>query len=87
VRANGSDPQTRVHLASLAMRARQFDQAEPQFQALLRAGYRPSRMHFGLAQIAEAKGDLTRAVAEYRETLKLEPGFAEAKNGLARVAR
>jgi arylsulfatase A-like enzyme/Tfp pilus assembly protein PilF len=87
VRANGSDPQTRVHLASLAMRTRQFDQAEPQFLALLRASYRPSRMHFGLAQIAEAKGDLTRAVAEYRETLKLEPGFAEAKNGLARVAR
>ena len=36
--------------------------AQPQFEALLRMGYRPSRMHFGLAQIAEAKGDAKRAV-------------------------
>ena len=57
VRANGSDPQARARLASLAMRTRQFDVARPQFEALLRMGYRPSRMHFGLAQIAEAQGD------------------------------
>jgi cytochrome c-type biogenesis protein CcmH/NrfG len=42
-------------------------------------------MHFGLGQIAEAKGDVKRAAAEYRETVRLEPSFAEAKAALARV--
>ena len=87
IRANGSDPQARAHLASLAMRTRQFDEAQPQFEALLRMGYRPSRMHFGLAQIAEAKGDNPRAIVEYREAIRLEPAFADAKAGLARLER
>jgi arylsulfatase A-like enzyme/Tfp pilus assembly protein PilF len=85
VRANSSDPQARARLASLAMRTRQFDLARPQFETLLRMGYRPSRMHFGLAQIAEAKGDAARAVAEYREAIRLEPSFADAKAALAKL--
>jgi Tfp pilus assembly protein PilF len=85
IRANGSDPQARARLASLAMRTRQFDAARPQFDALLRMGYRPSRMHFGLAQIAEASGDAARAIAEYREALRLEPSFADARAALARL--
>jgi len=85
VAANGSDPQARAHLASLAMRSKQYDIARPQFESLLRMGYRPSRMHFGLAQIAEAKGDPRAAVAEYREAIRLEPSFADAKAALARL--
>lgn len=85
VRANGSDPQARARLASLAMRTRQFDVARPQFEMLLRMGYRPSRMHFGLAQIAEAKGDAARAIAEYREAIRLEPSFADARAALAKI--
>lgn len=87
VRANGSDASSRARLASLAMRLKEYDQAEPQFQALLRLGYRPSRMHFGLGQVAEAKGDAARAIAEYRETMKLEPSFAEARSALTRLTR
>src|SRR4051812_10524355 len=87
IRANGSDPQARARLASLAMRTRQFDAAQPQFEALLKMGYRPARMHFGLAQIAEAKGDLKRAIEEYREAVRLEPSFAEAKSALGRLSR
>ena len=85
VRANGSDPQARARLASLAMRLRLFEIAHPQFDALLRMGYRPSRMHFGLAQIAEAQDDKARAIAEYREALRLEPSFADAKAALAKL--
>ena len=85
VGANGSDPQARARLASLAMRMRQFDVAQPQFETLLRMGYRPSRMHFGLAQIAESKGDAARAIAEYRDAIRLEPAFADARTALARL--
>jgi arylsulfatase A-like enzyme/Tfp pilus assembly protein PilF len=85
VRANGSDAQARASLASLAMRMRQYDAAKPQFEKLLEMGYRPSRMHFGLAQIAEAQGDARKAVSEYRLALQSEPGLAEAKAALARL--
>jgi Tfp pilus assembly protein PilF len=67
------------------MRTREFELARPQFEALLRLGYRPSRMHFGLAQIAEANGDQTRAIAEYREAIRIEPSFTDARTALARL--
>ena len=85
VHANGSDAQARASLASLAMRLRQYDAAKPQFEKLLDMGYRPSRMHFGLAQIAEAQGDTRKALAEYRLALQSEPGLSEAKAAVARL--
>jgi arylsulfatase A-like enzyme/Tfp pilus assembly protein PilF len=85
IRANGSDTQARASVASLAMRMGRPDTARPQFEALLAMGYRPSRMHFGLAQVAEAKGDTTGAIAEYRKALQFEPGLNEAKSALARL--
>lgn len=87
VRANGSDTQARASIASLAMRMRQPETARPQFEALLAMGYRPSRMHYGLAQVAEAAGESTRAIAEYKKALQLEPGLKEAANALARLER
>ena len=85
VHANGSDPQARASLASLAMQLRQYDAAKPQFEKLIEMGYRRSRMHFGLAQIAEARGDVRTAAAEYRRALALEPGLAEARAALAKL--
>jgi tetratricopeptide (TPR) repeat protein len=85
VRANPSDTQARASLASLAMRMRQYDAAKPQFERLLAMGYRPSRMQFGLAQIAEAQNDPKKAADAYRAALRLEPGLAEARVALARL--
>ena len=87
VKANGSDTQARASLASLAMRMRRHDAAKPQFEQLLQMGYRPSRMHFGLGQIAEAQGDAKTAAAEYRLALQFEPNLKEATAALARLAR
>jgi arylsulfatase A-like enzyme/Tfp pilus assembly protein PilF len=85
VRANGADTQARASIVSLAMRTRQFDTARPQIEALLTMGYRPGRMHFALAQIAESKGDTKQAMAEYRLALQSEPGLAEAKRAMDRL--
>jgi Tfp pilus assembly protein PilF len=85
VRANGADTQARASILSLAMRTRQFDLARPQVEALLKMGYRPGRMHFALAQIAESKGDTREAIAEYRLALKSEPALAEARRALDRL--
>ncbi len=85
VRVNGSDPQPRAHLASLALGQGQYEHAREQFTALVRLGFRPSRMHFGLGQATEGLGDRAGAVAEYREALRLEPGLAPARSALTRL--
>jgi arylsulfatase A-like enzyme/Tfp pilus assembly protein PilF len=85
IAANGSNPQPRVRLAALAMRMGLYDRAAEQFDTLLRLKYRPSRMHFGLGQIAQARGDTAKAAAEFRIALRLEPTFAQAREALGRV--
>jgi choline-sulfatase len=85
VRINPSDTSSRARLAGMALQMGQFDTAAEQFTTLLHLGYRPSRMHFGLGQIARAQGDRKRAAAEYRESLRLEPSFAAAKAALGQV--
>jgi tetratricopeptide (TPR) repeat protein len=85
VAANPSNTQARARLAALAMRLGMYDRAGEQFDALLRLKYRPARMHFGLGQIAQAKGDVAKAAAEYRIAIRMEPTFAEAKAALERI--
>ncbi|HEY2904367.1 MAG TPA: sulfatase-like hydrolase/transferase [Vicinamibacterales bacterium] len=80
--ANASNTQARARLAGLALQAAQYDKARTQFEALLRMNYRPSRMHYGLGQVAQAQGNTSGAIAEYRVALRLEPTFAEARTAL-----
>jgi arylsulfatase A-like enzyme/Tfp pilus assembly protein PilF len=85
IRANPSDAQGRAHAASLAMDLKRYDVAKTQFQSLIKLGYRPARMHFGLGQVAEATGDAKSAATEYRLALQLEPTFAPARDALSRL--
>ena len=87
IRANPSDAQARASLAGLAMGLRRYDLAKPQFETLIKMGYRPSRMHFGLAQIAEAAGDTKTAATEYRAALQFEPTLTQAKAALSRLGQ
>jgi arylsulfatase A-like enzyme/thioredoxin-like negative regulator of GroEL len=80
--ANPSSTQARARLAGLALQSGQYDRAREQFEALLRLNYRPSRMHFGLGQVAQLQGNTAGAVSEYRIALRLEPTFAEARAAL-----
>ncbi|HEX3703289.1 MAG TPA: sulfatase-like hydrolase/transferase [Vicinamibacterales bacterium] len=85
--ANGSDASARARAAAAALQLGRIQEAREQFTMLLRLGYRPSRMHFGLGQAAQAEGDLKQAAAQYRESLRLEPAFAPARAALAAVTR
>ncbi len=85
--ANGSDTSARARVAAAALQLGRLDTAREQFTILLQVGYRPSRMHFGLGQVARAEGDAKRAAAEYRESLRLEPTFAPAKVALGEVTK
>ncbi len=85
--ANASDASARARVAGMALQVGRLDTAEEQFTTLLRLNYRPSRMHFGLGQVAQARGNRQRAAAEYRLTLKLEPTFGPAKAALEQVTK
>jgi len=87
VHANGSDAQARASVAGAAMRLQKYDVARVEFERLLQMGYRPSRMHFGLGQIAEAGGDVPKAMTEYRLAVQSEPGLQEAASALTRLSR
>jgi arylsulfatase A-like enzyme/Tfp pilus assembly protein PilF len=87
VARNPSDMAARGRLVSVAMSTRRHDLAEPHLHVLLKAEYQPSRAHFALGQIAEARGRPQDAAAHYREALRLEPGFAAARKALEGLKR
>jgi choline-sulfatase len=87
VSLNPSDMPARGRLVSVAMGAGRHEVAEPHLHVLLKASYQPSRAHFGLGQIAQARGRLQEAAAHYREALRLEPGFAAARKALDSIGR
>jgi Flp pilus assembly protein TadD len=66
---------------------RRFDLAEPQLRILLEHKHQPARTHFALGVIAESRGDLAGAAAEYKRALALEPGLKQAAAALARVTK
>jgi arylsulfatase A-like enzyme/Flp pilus assembly protein TadD len=83
VALNPADLSSRARLAGVAMNLRRFDVAEPHLRLLLERKYQPSRTHFALGKLAEARGDKVAAEAEYRRALAIEPGFAPAREALA----
>jgi tetratricopeptide (TPR) repeat protein len=87
VAGNPSDGRARAQLANTAMRQGKWTVAADQFSALLAMGYQPARSHYGLGRVAEASGDRTRAIKEYRRALQLEPGLGIARDALARVEK
>lgn len=87
VELNPADTPSRGRLASVAMVTRRYDVAERELRLLLDLGYQPSRTHFALGRLAEAKGDKAAASVEYRRTLALEPTFAPAREALAALNR
>lgn len=85
VTLNPADLSSRGRLAGVAMNLRRFEVAEPHLRLLLERKYQPSRTHFALGKLAEARGDKVTAAAEYRRALALEPGFAPAREALAAI--
>lgn len=82
---NGSDTSARGRLAGVAMLLRRYDIAETQLRTLLALNYQPSRTHFALGNVAEARGNPDSAAEEYRRALALEPDFPPAREALSKI--
>lgn len=87
VALNPSDVPARARLVNVAMTLRRYEIAEPQLRLLLKYKHQPARTHFALGAIAESRGDLKTAAAEYRQALALEPGHRQAAEALVRVTK
>jgi arylsulfatase A-like enzyme/Tfp pilus assembly protein PilF len=87
VALNPSDVPARARLVNVAMSLRRFDLAEPQLRILLERKHQPARTHLALGVVAESRGDLATAAAEYKRALALEPGLKQAADALARVSK
>lgn len=60
------------------------EEARQEFEAELKLNPQSPGAAFYLGEIARHSGDLTAAIADYREALNLFPGFADASFGLGR---
>ncbi len=87
VALNPSDMAARARLVNVAMNLRRLDVAEPQLRILLENKHQPARTHYALGAVAEAKGDLATAAAEYRRALALDPALEQAADALARIKK
>jgi tetratricopeptide (TPR) repeat protein len=83
---DASDVSARARFVSVAMGLRRFDAAEPHLRYLEQIQYQPARTYHGLGVVAESKGDLARAAAEFRRALAIDPSFQPAREGLGRVS-
>ncbi len=66
-------------LGDIAVLEKQPDVAEQDFRQVLSLEPYDPEAHFGLARILESRGQLQQALAEFRNTLSVDPLNAEAK--------
>jgi len=64
-------------------RLKRFDEAQRQMEAAVLADPKSADSHQVLGALLAVKGERERAVAEYREALRLQPAFGRALIGLA----
>jgi Flp pilus assembly protein TadD len=82
--ATSGDPALLLPLGEAQRRSGQSQAAAASFQAALAADPKEARAYLGLARIAEAGGDKSRATALYAKALSLRPDLGEARDALVR---
>ena len=59
-----------------AEKAGHLDEAEKDFQSVIRQGGKVAFVHHNLGTVYQQRGDHARAIAEFREAIRLQPEFA-----------
>jgi tetratricopeptide (TPR) repeat protein len=76
-------------IGSYLMKLDRLDEAVPWLEAAIAAKRYDARHypHCNLGQIYWAKGQLTKAMAEFRRALEIVPGYPQAEEALAEIGR
>jgi tetratricopeptide (TPR) repeat protein len=69
----------RVNYGLMLARAGRIEEATTQFSAVLS----PAEVHYNLASVYQQQGKRDQARSEYRQALKVDPAFSDAKQRLA----
>jgi tetratricopeptide (TPR) repeat protein len=72
----------RLLVGDILAKAGKTEDAEAQFQAILEEDGENAEAHFQLGELYEARGDGTRARAEWRRALRIDPTHAQARSRL-----
>jgi tetratricopeptide (TPR) repeat protein len=72
----------RLLVGDILAKAGKTEDAEAQFQAILNEDGENAEAHFQLGELYEARGDGTRARAEWRRALRIDPTHAQARSRL-----
>ena len=65
-------------LAKIYLEEQQYDEAKSLFDSILAKNENSADAHYGLGIIYEKKGDLVKARAEWRKTLKIDSNYEDA---------
>jgi tetratricopeptide (TPR) repeat protein len=76
-----------VNLAIALLRLRRFAEAQRYALQALRQAPRDPHIRLLVAGVYRSRGNITRAIAECREALRLDPNFAPAQRALAECER
>lgn len=69
---------SRVLLGNILLGENDFDGAEKEFEAIIEKNDNSADAHYGLGLVYESRGNLAKARAEWRKTLRIQVNHAEA---------
>ena len=69
---------SRALLGKILLNEQDYDGAQKEFEAIFQKNENFADAHYGMGLIYEAKGDLVKARAEWRKTLRIQVNHAEA---------
>jgi tetratricopeptide (TPR) repeat protein len=74
-----------INLGNALLAAGRASEAIAEYEAALRARLDTADVHYNLGVALEHAGRTLEALAQYEEALRMNPGFTEARNGIARL--
>jgi len=85
IKMNPKDADSHYNLGYVLTELKLYDKARVQFARAIEAAPRNYKAHYGRAYTAEMLGDVTNAMADYKEVLGMRPNHTPSKKGLLRI--
>jgi tetratricopeptide (TPR) repeat protein len=85
IKMNPQDADSYYNLGYVLTELKLYDKARIQFSRSIEAAPRNYKAHYGRAYTAEMLGDISNAMADYKEVLVMRPNHTPSKEGIIRL--